>query len=128
MIDPLRPLHGTCFTLIFVMVCLTFVSCTDTNRRDDPLAGKWTTSTVQLEFKPDGSVTSIANVYRSQGTYQYVGRSRKKAIARKIGRTEDPLELILLSPNTLQIKSPRIVGERISDRFFETMILNRVEP
>ena len=128
MIDALHQLRGTCFTLIFVMVCLTLVSCTETNRRDAPLAGKWTTSTIQLEFKPDGSVTSIANGYRSQGTYQYVGRSHKKAIARKIGRTEEPIELTLLSPNTLQVKSPRIVGERTSDRLFETMILNRVEP
>ena len=117
----------TCYALLLTIACLTLTSCSGTDGGNSPMVGQWVASRVQLELKPNGSVTSVVNGYRSYGRYEFVHGSRKKAVATGVGQTRAPLELLLLSQDTLQAKSPRRIGGRTSTVLYDTMVLSRAD-
>ena len=113
--------------LLLLLACLTLTSCSGADGGVSPIVGQWVTSRVQLQIEPDGSLTSVTNGYRSYGTYTYVNNSRKKVIATGVSQTEAPLELLLLSRNTLQVKLPRDIRGRTSEILYDTVVLSRAE-
>ena len=117
----------TCYALLLTIACLTLISCSGTDSRNSLIVGQWVTSGVQLELKPNGSVTSVVNGYRSYGRYELVRGSRKKAVATGVGQSGTSLVLLLLSEDTLQVKASQGIEGRTDTLFNDTMVLSRAE-
>ena len=117
----------TRYALLLTIACLTLTSCSGTDGRNSLIVGQWVTSGVQLELNPNGSVTSVVNGYRSYGRYELVRGSRKKAVATGIGQAGTSLVLLLLSEDTLQVKSSQGIDGRTDTLFNDTMVLSRAE-
>ena len=117
----------TPYALLLTIACLTLTSCSGTDGRNSLIVGQWVTSGVQLELKPNGSVTSVVNGYRSYGRYELVRGSRKKAVATGIGQAGTSLVLLLLSEDTLKVKSSQGIDGRTDTLFNDTMVLSRAE-
>ena len=123
----ISPRHPTRIALMITCLCSMFISCSPAvpGGSTTPMVGQWVTSGMQLEIRPNGSVTSVMNGNRSYGNYHPVQGSRKKGTITGIGRSPTNIEVILLSRDTLQIKTIRQVGEQNSQVLYDTVVLSR---
>ncbi len=107
------------------VLTLLLTGCGDVVFNRSPLMGRWESRNVRLDIDKSGALHTNVNGFLSHGTYEYVGLSRRKAIATGVGQNGQPVELNLLTPRSLQIKMARFPGGTNQTVLLHTMILKR---